>query len=479
MFAAKETKREHSASDSMSKVRSIMSPSMARNRAPAYGESLPDSFHALERDLGNSYIQSLAGSQRPLALTSALNDTPVIHRKCACGGTCTECKDQDTAQRIHNLPVSHPGDPLERQADQLSDFLMSQISVINHYNPGQGAPVIGDADGVIEEEGLIDGDSMIRSPGFGNRTRAELGHSSKISSGLNPISGTDGSTEINLRGAYGPGQPIETGVRSVVEPLLGHDLSAVRIYPNEAHKLAKNLNARAFTLGRHIYFDQGEYGPHSQEGMRVLLHELVHTTQGADTNGVVMRSPRISGWNFHNANGAATAADNCCALCPRPLGVGNKYAGRIVNGMELQALIADDEPGAAYDIKRVKERSSWQKIGGTWNNLTHVGPGADDDPDNLDECLTPTTSPGHIYSEDQPGFARTAGLDPTATEAVYKASFTESVEIVPAGGGGYTDATMFDWHSTTWLTKASGTWDVDAAKSEIAPGSVTVGTAAP
>ena len=71
---------------------------------------------------------------------------------------------------------------------------------------------------------------------------------------------------------------------------------------------------------------------------------------------LLMRTPSVASWDFHNASGKNTADDNCCALCPRPLGVGNRYSKRIVNGMELQAFL-NDEPGATYDLKRVAEAS--------------------------------------------------------------------------------------------------------------------------
>jgi hypothetical protein len=280
------------------------------------------------------------------------------------------------------------------------------------------------------------------------------------------------------------GQPLTPDAQAAVEPLLGYDLSTVRIYPKEANQVAKSINARAFTLGRDIYFRDGEYKPENRDGMRVLLHELVHTTQPDNDGGMLQLTPSIDSWGFH-ASGSP-ASDNCCTACPgASLGVDTKFYGAssFTNGMELQAFIADDEMGATYDIKRVKERSVWQRIAGTWTLCCggHVGPSADDDPppNSLDECLTRNSTPGHIYSLDEPGFQTAASLDAAATEAVYKASFIESVEIVPAMGGGVSDSNVFEWHSTMWLTKASGSWAVDTTQTEIAPGAVTVGTAGP
>jgi hypothetical protein len=213
--------------------------------------------------------------------------------------------------------------------------------------------------------------------------------------------------------------------------------------------------------------------------MRLFLHELAHTTQPARGGDTVLRFPSVSGWEFHNKDGGTTAADNCCAVCPRNTGV-DSWPGSFKNGMELQAYL-NNEPGASYDLKRVKERSTWERVGGKWNLTSNIGPGADDDSTDTDECLTPQIKPPYlpyIFSEDQPGFSSRAGFDGAATDAVYKASFTESVSIT-AGGKTAVDPKTFDWHTITWLVKGAAGWSIDKTRTEIASGSVTVGKTGP
>jgi hypothetical protein len=220
--------------------------------------------------------------------------------------------------------------------------------------------------------------------------------------------------------------------------------------------------------------DESKLRPSITPAMRTIRRQIGSSDPAS---GVIQRTPSVSAWTF-TASGS-TSANNCCALCPMTLGVGGPSS--FTNGMELEAFIADDETGAAYDVKRVKERSTWQRVGGAWNNLTHVGPGADDDSHNDDECLTTSVTipflPA-VYSIDSPGFT-TTGFDPAATDAVYKASFVESVRITPAAGGAFNDTKTFAWHTISWLTQTGGTWAMDVARSEIAPGSVAVGTGAP
>jgi hypothetical protein len=60
----------------------------------------------------------------------------------------------------------------------------------------------------------------------------------------------------------------------------GADFSAVRVHTDPlAARSAQNVNALAYTLGRHIVFNTGRYAPSSNEGRRLLAHELTHVLQ--------------------------------------------------------------------------------------------------------------------------------------------------------------------------------------------------------
>ena len=77
-----------------------------------------------------------------------------------------------------------------------------------------------------------------------------------------------------------PGQPLDTAARDFIEPRFGHDFGQVRVHTDEkAAESAQTLRARAYTLGRHIVFAQGQYRPHLTEGRRLLAHELAHVAQ--------------------------------------------------------------------------------------------------------------------------------------------------------------------------------------------------------
>jgi hypothetical protein len=76
------------------------------------------------------------------------------------------------------------------------------------------------------------------------------------------------------------GMALPDRVRRFMEPRFGADFRAVRIHVGEhAARLSQRVSARAFTLGKHIYFAHGAYQPDSLEGRELIAHELTHTLQ--------------------------------------------------------------------------------------------------------------------------------------------------------------------------------------------------------
>ena len=62
-----------------------------------------------------------------------------------------------------------------------------------------------------------------------------------------------------------------------MEPRFGSDFSRVRVHSDP--QSAQAINARAYTVGDHIVFNQGQYRPQSGAGIELLAHELSHTVQ--------------------------------------------------------------------------------------------------------------------------------------------------------------------------------------------------------
>lgn len=61
---------------------------------------------------------------------------------------------------------------------------------------------------------------------------------------------------------------------------MGEDFSHVKIHNDKrAAESAEQINARAYTIGNHIVFNEGEYNHSSTEGKKLLAHELTHVVQ--------------------------------------------------------------------------------------------------------------------------------------------------------------------------------------------------------
>ena len=83
----------------------------------------------------------------------------------------------------------------------------------------------------------------------------------------------------------GTGQKIEGGTRSKMETAFGSDFSDVEIHAdNKAAELSAQMNARAFTVGKHIAFGTGEHKPGTLAGDVLMAHELAHVQQQSSNN---------------------------------------------------------------------------------------------------------------------------------------------------------------------------------------------------
>lgn len=94
--------------------------------------------------------------------------------------------------------------------------------------------------------------------------------------------------EATIAAASGRGQQLDRGLASDIGGALGNSVSDVRIHHDEqAAALSRAVSARAFTVGRDIFFGAGEYRPSRPEGRELLSHELAHVIQqrGAPQTG--------------------------------------------------------------------------------------------------------------------------------------------------------------------------------------------------
>ncbi len=74
------------------------------------------------------------------------------------------------------------------------------------------------------------------------------------------------------------------------------DFSRVRVHTGgEAAGEADRLGARAFTVGRDVYFGAGQWAPGTPAGDRLLGHELAHVVQQGGSPGAIQRDKKKPG----------------------------------------------------------------------------------------------------------------------------------------------------------------------------------------
>ena len=154
------------------------------------------------------------------------------------------------------LAVNRPGDSHEQEADSVADNVLGMTEPRSRRACacGGACPKCSNRNGV------------------GERIQAKPAHANDAGAGAAPR-----SVEETLSSH---GQPLDSAARDFFEPRFGRDFSGVRVHTDaSAAESARAINARAYTLGSHIVFGQGEYEPGTHGGARLLAHELTHVVQ--------------------------------------------------------------------------------------------------------------------------------------------------------------------------------------------------------
>lgn len=119
-----------------------------------------------------------------------------------------------------------------------------------------------------------------------------------------------------IQARRGAGNPLPEAIQRHLEQGLNHDLSRVRIHDDaEADKLAKSVNALAFTTGADVFFQAGQFNPNSRSGLELLAHEVTHTVQqaqgrvgpGIDPDATLETEARTMGARLASASLTRTA----------------------------------------------------------------------------------------------------------------------------------------------------------------------------
>ena len=176
------------------------------------------------------------------------------------------------------LQVSSPGDQFEQEADRVADTVMRMpdphaSSGVNISNRTSISRLHRKCTECEKEETLQGKRSAVQTPVIQRQC-------SQCQAGNEEGQTVNDGIESQVNSLSGGGQLLPQSVRAYFEPRFGHDFSGVRVHTgSEAAKVARSINAQAFTVGRNVAFDAGQYSPESASGQRLLAHELTHVVQ--------------------------------------------------------------------------------------------------------------------------------------------------------------------------------------------------------
>jgi hypothetical protein len=205
-------------------------------------------------------IQRCAGNRATEQVLTGEGDGR-LHRcgpvPCMCSPEERLAKEGLAMARYDGLSVSHPAEPGERDADEVADRVMRMG---DHASPVQIPPVRdGSVHRCAEDVADVDAGGAVRA--------SEAEQDTRLASGI--------AQEMRLGG-----QALDGGVRRFMEARFGSDFGPVRVHTDAvAGRLARQADAHAFTVGRHVFFAPGQYRSENHAGRRLLAHELTHVMQ--------------------------------------------------------------------------------------------------------------------------------------------------------------------------------------------------------
>ena len=164
------------------------------------------------------------------------------------------------------LTIGQPNDKYEQEADRVADQVMRM--------PQSDQPVQRKCEKCEEELQMKSRDrsiSTIQQKSIGENISMQ---------GL----------QSSLQQSKGGGQPLDTTTNQLMSRGIGADFSNVKIHTDSnAIQMNQQLNAKAFTNGSDVYFNQNQYNPQSSEGKHLLAHELTHVVQQGGENSNIQR----------------------------------------------------------------------------------------------------------------------------------------------------------------------------------------------
>ena len=182
------------------------------------------------------------------------------------------------------------------------------------------------------------------------------------------------AVESGINRSRGGGHPLDASTRGFFEPRFGRKLSEVKVHTDShAARLAGQLNAQAFTVGRDVYFAGGKYQPGTESGRSLLAHELTHTIQQQPGAKLADRpaGPDQSRLSLTRANrqvqrtngGTETSSTTPTqAAIPEEAGTVNEAEHKIIYPtLKLADFKAQGHRGAKYNAQTIKRARNFAR----------------------------------------------------------------------------------------------------------------------
>ncbi len=152
------------------------------------------------------------------------------------------------------LKISQPGDIYEQEADRVSEQVMRMPEpalALKRSCPFAKSSSCKEKEDILNTK-KVSGDTTQSSP----------------------------SVESRINSFRDGGQPLPKSVSAFFESRFGQDFSKVRVHTGgAAGQSARDLNAQAYTVGHEIVFGDGRFAPGTNDGRRLIAHELTHVVQ--------------------------------------------------------------------------------------------------------------------------------------------------------------------------------------------------------
>ncbi|QAA81833.1 DUF4157 domain-containing protein [Aequorivita sp. H23M31] len=163
------------------------------------------------------------------------------------------------------LTINTPGDVYEQEADAMADRVMRMSANETMRQPEPTTGLIGKS---LQRKCSKCEEEEKKKPIMRKAENGAIGI---------PVSSSFASS---LNASKGGGSPLPSDTRNFMEHAFSVDFSQVRVHTNnQASELSKEINAKAFTTGNNIYFNDAQYNPQTVEGKHLLIHELTHVVQ--------------------------------------------------------------------------------------------------------------------------------------------------------------------------------------------------------